>query len=293
MTWILTLFGTLAAACLSAVLRLGAKRRRRRLQAQDTPTANRAEAPQSPKNLTDDPLALALLDTHRRIQRRMASDLHDGVHQNLAGIAMLLGSLSGQLRNPKSPSEELVSTAADKLDRVVGMVHDTQQLAEYRTLSHKADSRIPEDLFPEALDHLAKNIETFFAVESKVRGTLPDSIRGDLAGHLYRIAEEAAYNAVRHGAANVVIFGLELDGNEATLTIEDDGRGITEDRDPTGRGLQLMALRCSKFDGQLDVRPKRDGGTRVTCRWPWSAPSGSESSGTDTTGSPQTSEDFP
>ena len=300
MIWFVTIQGILLVACMAWAIRL-----HRRLRQMQSSTPSRATEPESSKpqsraNQTDDPLALALLDTHRRIQRRMASDLHDGVHQNLAGISMLLGSLSNRLRQPNAAPDELLGTAADKLDRLVGMVHDTQQLAEHRTLSHKADRRIPGDQFPDALGRLAKNIETFFAVESKVRGTLPHSIQGDLAGHLYRISEEAAYNAVRHGAAKTVIFGLEVDGNEAILTVEDDGRGITEDRDPEGRGLHLMALRCAKFDGQLDVRPQPGGGTQVICRWPWTdglRPDGSRSDVSDdgtseagTTESPQTPE---
>lgn len=216
-----------------------------------------------------DPQAREILAAHRRNQRRMSRELHDGVSQNLAGISLLLGSVAGQLGNPPASGidETMLKAAADKLGRIAEMVQNTSRMAEDRVLAHRFQEEMPAENLRNALEILAKNIETFFAVDSRVVGELPRRTTGDHAGHLYRIAEEAAYNAVQHGRPSHVRFELRHDAGYATLHVDDDGCGMTEQRDPNGRGLQLMTLRCTKIDAELDVGPRDPHGTRVSCRW--------------------------
>lgn len=212
--------------------------------------------------VTANPLAMEILEAHRRNQRRMSSDLHDGVSQNLAGISLLLESLAQQLQK-ESPG------TAVKLDRIADLVQSTSSMAEDRVLNHKMQHEpAAVNGLTAALEDLAENIETFFSVEGKVVEEMSHSVAGSLAGHLYKIAEEAAYNAIRHGQPSQVRFELRDDAGHAILQIDDDGCGITDVRDPKGRGLQLMALRCKKIDATLEVKPKNIGGTRVICRWP-------------------------
>lgn len=224
--------------------------------------AERRRIRQPPEATTRNRLALEILEAHRRQQRRMSSDLHDGVSQNLAGISLLLESLAGQMRNESS-------TVAEKLDRISELVKNTGTMAEDRVLGYRLDEeRAATEGLRAALEGLAQNIEDFFSVKSTVIGNLSQDVVGTLAGHLYRIAEEAAYNAVRHGQPKQIRFQLQNDTAHAVLHIEDDGHGISETRDPEGRGLRLMALRSKNIGASLEVVPQNAGGTRVTCRWP-------------------------
>ena len=92
------------------------------------------------------------------------------------------------------------------------------------------------------------------------------------ATHLYRIAQEAISNAVRHGRAKKVELSLRKGGESLSLSIKDDGAGFAADRGPAsprekseGIGLQTMAYRAKLINAVLDVRPGRRRGVVVTC----------------------------
>ncbi len=205
-------------------------------------------------------LAAELLDGHSREQRRMSSELHDGVGQNLAGIALLVESFAPQLQNSSAD-------AATKLKSLLDLLESTRRLAEERVIDPRTGPELELDNgLARALQGLAKNLEDLFGVQGSVSGTLP-RLERKTAGHLYRLAEEAAYNAVRHAGPQQVRFALSHESNEACLQIEDDGQGIRGQPDPKGRGQHLMSLRARKIGGTLETVPLDAGGTRVTCRW--------------------------
>lgn len=205
-------------------------------------------------------LASELLDEHRRKQRRMSSELHDGVGQNLAGIALLVESFVPQLQNTSAD-------AAKKLERLLELLDSTRRLAEDRVIDPRTGPEMERDHgLAQSLAGLADNLEALFGVSSSVSGSLP-RLDPTTAGHLYRLAEEAAYNAVRHAAPQQVRFLLSHESNEACIQIEDDGQGMDGQPDPSGRGHHLMSLRARKIDGTLEIASSDAGGTRVTCRW--------------------------
>ena len=91
----------------------------------------------------------------------------------------------------------------------------------------------------------------------------------DTAVHLYRIAQEATSNAIRHGHATVVFIRLAIDGNQVILTIQDNGIGIRSTESPTsGMGLRSMRYRAGILNGSIDIAAMPEGGTRVCCRTP-------------------------
>jgi signal transduction histidine kinase len=127
-----------------------------------------------------------------------------------------------------------------------------------------------------ALESLAANASDQFKVQCRfvceVADT-PDDIA--MATHLYRIAQEAISNAVRHGKATNVILTLTEAGEWATLRIEDDGTGFPESS-PRGQGmgLRIMAHRAAILGGTFSIRPKASGGTVVECIFKQTVPSG-------------------
>jgi signal transduction histidine kinase len=87
-------------------------------------------------------------------------------------------------------------------------------------------------------------------------------------GHqLYRIAQEAVANAVRHGRPSEVVIRLrELDGAALSLEISDNGVGIDEvARRDAGLGTRIMQYRCALLGGQLLIQKREGGGTVVSC----------------------------
>jgi signal transduction histidine kinase len=87
--------------------------------------------------------------------------------------------------------------------------------------------------------------------------------------HLYRIAQEAVNNALKHGKPKHVWIGLAAAKEVITLTIEDDGHGVPgELAETAGMGLRIMAHRAKMIGGSVEVRPGDGKGTMVTCTYP-------------------------
>ncbi len=105
-----------------------------------------------------------------------------------------------------------------------------------------------------------------FRVVGDVR--VPDP---EAAQHLYRIAQEALSNAVRHAKPSRITVELRGGNGELTLQVEDDGAGMPAVLPADGMGLRTMAYRAQIINGKLTVDAAPGGGTRVVCRVPLSA----------------------
>jgi len=93
--------------------------------------------------------------------------------------------------------------------------------------------------------------------------SIPDNTR---AIHLYRIAQEAVSNAVKHGHARAVIIALESTDFELSLRVSDDGVGFDPGKvEKRGMGLNTMRYRAHMEGGHLDIEPNSPTGTVVTC----------------------------
>ncbi len=128
---------------------------------------------------------------------------------------------------------------------------------------------IPVDISAEgltvALGDLAENITSQSKVECHFYGPVPihDS---QTATHLYRIAQEAITNALKHSRANHITVSLEAHDRGVTLSIRDDGIGLTDQaRESNGMGLKIMHYRASLIGARFNVETADDGGTLVTC----------------------------
>ena len=88
-----------------------------------------------------------------------------------------------------------------------------------------------------------------------------------VATHLYRIAQEAITNALKHAQADHITVSLAKIDGQISLEVQDNGRGIDAlQTGSPGIGLQVMAYRAGLMDGSLRVHPSADGGTVVTCQ---------------------------
>jgi signal transduction histidine kinase len=95
------------------------------------------------------------------------------------------------------------------------------------------------------------------------------NLKGPLAIQLFRIAQEAVHNAIKHSQAKRVVIHLASADGNITLTVKDNGVGIDPDaRTRKGMGLTIMQYRARMVDGVLDIRNADQGGAIVTCSAP-------------------------
>ncbi len=200
-----------------------------------------------------------ILEISNREQRRIGHDLHDGVCQQLAGIAFLTSTLAEEL------VEEGVrqSLQAEKISGMVNEVMD-QTRGVARGLF---PVRLDEKGLVAALEQLASNAREVFKINCRFHAEGPPlTVENEIALHLHYIVLEAVANASKHsGAANVDIT-LQPSGDRWLLTIQDDGNGFSlPARNQEGMGLRILHYRARVIGATLNLHSQPGSGTRVTC----------------------------
>lgn len=209
-------------------------------------------------------LERGIIDIANREQQRIGSDLHDGLGQELTGIALMLRGVSAQLSKENSESRLDVE---DIIGLVNNAIENTRTLA--RGLSPVSAERgglmaALRALAARASERYGVHVE-FQDMTSRV---LP--LNDVYATHLYRIAQEALTNVVRHSYASEVTICLEDVGDELQLRIDDNGRGFaqTPQDSAMGLGLKMMRYRAQMLGGDLVLEASSEGGASVRCTCP-------------------------
>ena len=202
-----------------------------------------------------------------RERDRIGRDLHDGLGQGLTGISLLLHAFAKRERAVRPEN-------ADEVERIAGLV--SEAIADVRLL---AQGLSPVAIVGGDLALALRSLTRSAAARSGIRIGLtaqPGAAFGlseDSANQLYRIAQEAVTNAIRHSAATRIRIALSARDGGVRLTVSDNGRGFTP-RAPTaaGLGLRIMAYRARAIGGQMSFAAPRPSGTRLVVRCPCSAP---------------------
>lgn len=204
-----------------------------------------------------------VLEASNREQQRIGNDLHDGLGQELTGIALLLRGLENR-------AEREAPGLSSSIEEIALLVNDaiftTRALA--RGLSPVTFDRGGLAL---GLVELARRLSAMFHIN--VRCEADDTMDRGLASvnalHLYRIAQEAVTNAAQHGAAGQVQIALRCDGERGLLRIEDNGNGFNPAMQQSkGLGLRIMHYRAQMMTGSLRIESSRSRGTIVSCWFP-------------------------
>jgi PAS domain S-box-containing protein len=211
-------------------------------------------------------LETEILNVSEQERRRIGQDLHDGLGQMLTGIGLLSQDLARQL-------EAEGHERADDVAEITEHIKEADQYA--RDLSHglipvDVESQDPSAL-PEALRRLSQNAERLFDVTCDFEEVESARIHDNTtATHLYRIAQEAVNNAVRHGAADRVRIALAAGDDQVRLQVRDDGSGFDADdtSEADGMGVHIMNYRARIIGGTLDIGSDLGEGTVVTCTVP-------------------------
>jgi PAS domain S-box-containing protein len=204
-----------------------------------------------------------VLEVSNREQQRIGNDLHDGLGQELTGIALLLRGLENR-------AEREAPALSPSIEEVALLVNDaiftTRALA--RGLSPVTFDRGGLSL---ALEELARRLSTIFHIDVRCEAddTLDRGLESVNALHLYRIAQEAVTNAAQHGNSSRVRIELRCDGDRGLLCIEDNGSGFNPAMQQSkGLGLRIMHYRAQMMAGSLRIESERARGTVVSCWFP-------------------------
>jgi PAS domain S-box-containing protein len=201
-----------------------------------------------------------IIEIANREQRRIGSDLHDGLGQELTGVALMLRGLAGRLRREGAAA---AGDAEEIVALVNGAIDSARSLA--RGLSPVS---IERGGLPFAIRALCTRASDMYGVQVRFRSKVWPQLTLDAApsNHLYRIAQEAVTNAVKHGRATEVIVDLIVTGEHVQLMITDNGVGLPAGTDlAQGMGLKIMRYRANMVGGTVQIGPGPGGaGTRVT-----------------------------
>jgi two-component system sensor kinase FixL len=201
-----------------------------------------------------------ILEISEREQRRIGNDLHDGLGQELTGLAFLTQNIRRKLAGRALPE-------AAEMDRISALINSA--IEQTRDL---AKGLSPVEWGPDglvaALRSLAARVRESYGIPCQFdcgRGVLVPS--HNAAMNLYRIAQEAVGNAARHGHGTGIWVSIEDDGEEVVLTVQDNGRGIgTAGAQAGGMGLQLMPYRARMIGAVFTIDARPGGGTVIRCR---------------------------
>ncbi|MCP5366891.1 MAG: hypothetical protein H6907_03000 [Hyphomicrobiales bacterium] len=209
----------------------------------------------------------ALLARQEAVRRQIAGTLHDSVGQDLLVVLNRIGALRRRAAESGAGTGELADLDA--------LTRDT--LEEVRGLSH--------DLHPHQLDRLGLDaaLASMFDTVFRDTGIEVDRDLRPVAGHLrpgddiqlYRLAQEAANNVVKHSGASLCRVRLGLEGGEVALQVADDGRGLPPGDGESGTGgtfgLASMRERAHMMGGRLEIRSRPGQGLRLDVRVPAAA----------------------
>jgi hypothetical protein len=192
-------------------------------------------------------------------QRRIGQDLHDGICQSLTAIELKTESLAQSLGKKARGS-------VPQVEEIAGHVREV--IAQTRSLARGLSPFIlKSEGLTSALGELAANAGKLFNVTCLFTTDGLASISDqNTATHLYRIAQEAVTNAVKHGKASAIEISFSSKNDRILLTISDNGIGLKPNSgESIGMGLRTMQYRASIIGAVLLIQTQAKGGARIVC----------------------------
>lgn len=202
-------------------------------------------------------LASEVIAAGDRERAALARELHDSTAQHLAALQLQLAAAARDATDP-----DLAERLSDARDAAAST------LEEVRELSHSVHPAVLDSLGLEAaLRRLARDASHGNGIDIDVDvETAPGPVAPNVAGVLYRVAQEAVRNAVRHARPSHVHITLSRSASSVTLEVHDDGIGFdldTAELRRKGMGLLSMRERAALIDGTVDIRTAEGDGTTV------------------------------
>ena len=186
-----------------------------------------------------------ILDAVTRERIRLCADVHDGLGQELTGIALMLQT-AALSPDPNADRQRLrLQSLVAHVNHAIGTARD---LARGYSPLHVVRGSLAT-----ALHRLAQECGPSMPISLALDPALDEQMIGEIAAdHLYRIAHEAVTNAHRHSEASQISIGLRRQDDDILLSVADDGKGIEAAwSDYSGLGLRLMSYRAALLGGTL------------------------------------------
>jgi signal transduction histidine kinase len=203
-----------------------------------------------------------LLEIAENERRRIGFDLHDELGQMLTGMSLMVKGLEQRLvadRHPCAADAHKVQALAEQITN-----HAHNLAHQFSTLDVRGDD------LSGVLKGLAKNVNKMFQLPCgfTVKGVVPE-LPHDTTLQLYKIAQEAVSNAIKHGKPSHVDILLTNGDDELMLSIKNDGLPFAEPANAKDRmGLRIMNYRANTIGALVEIKPQRGSGTIVTCALP-------------------------
>lgn len=195
-------------------------------------------------------------------QERIGQEIHDGLGQKLTALSMMASSLKRDLARRNLPESKTLNELID---------HLRQATEEARALSRGlAPVPITGRGLASALEKLAQDVRAASGVACRFETDVHREVEVEsrtAAMQLYRIAQEAVHNAIKHGRPQEIRIRLTRVGDGLELSVHDDGRGLRPDDDSEqGFGLRIMRYRAGLIGGELCIDSSLAAGTVVRCK---------------------------
>ncbi|HEY3413773.1 MAG TPA: sensor histidine kinase [Armatimonadota bacterium] len=190
---------------------------------------------------------------------RLGQDVHDGVCQQITGALLRCQALERGLARNGTVSPDEVRALSGLLEEAIDEAHAVAKglcplgrepgalVSALRTLTNRA--------------HKTSGLRCEFIASGDVKVGDPEA-----AHNLYRIAQEALSNSVKHARAQRIVLELRGTENELVLRVADDGAGLSAEQPTDGMGMRTMEYRAESMEGTLTVEAAPGGGTSVVCR---------------------------
>jgi len=204
-----------------------------------------------------------LLEIAENERRRIGFDLHDDLGQKLTGVSLMLKGLERRLAIDQHPGAEDARTIQRLIDEVV---HHTHHLAR-----QFSELDVAGDDLPAVLEGLAGHVRSLFRIKCtfQLRGN-PPKLPSDATLQLYKIAQEAVSNAIKHGHAKRVAIELTVGDDRLQLTVRNDGMAFSPPQaSRRGLGLRIMNYRANTIGAALSIASAGQSGALVRCVLPF------------------------
>jgi PAS domain S-box-containing protein len=203
----------------------------------------------------------ALMDAIGGEQRRIAQEMHDGLGQELTGLALSVRALANRAQKER----DAISADLDQLALLAtSCIQDAHRIVQGLSPLTNADGNLDA-----ALESLAQRSSlSGTRVHFRNRYETPPNVGLKMRNHLYRIAQEAVQNALKHSGASTIEIELWARPGDLRLSIVDDGQGLVSSAASSGLGMRTMRFRASAIGGKLSVTRGANGGNSVVCEVP-------------------------
>ena len=201
------------------------------------------------------------LQAGERERTRIGQELHDDICQVLAGLTYMMGVIG---RRGKERGEQLPAEFPELHESLVAAMNRTRAMAHGLFPAHLADGTLRD-----ALEELARQLQTRFdfVLAVKAPSRLP-AHDGEILRHVFRIAQEAMTNGLRHGGATAGEATIRVRAGEIEILLCDHGGDFSRAQPVAGVGLRSMRHRAQRLGGTIEFGNRAEGGAFVRLLYP-------------------------